>query len=911
MNADLNKYKQAGREAAEAFLKDRKAARDAGEEQAKAFSAEQKKRRADYLAELKTVDKTEKTARKRGFKAFRRRKNRLPRTVVLSAIAVLLVAAILFTLPTTTMLSRVLSSQKYTDDTYGADLARKSGDDLARAICDEGFVLLKNDDAVLPLQTKDICVFGDDAYNFVYGGSGSAGADQSDAMTLFEAFDNAGIRYDKDLNEAYRRLGVTAGGKSGGIGAMLKSYFTGAEELDDWTALDDETIAKAASGCDTALIVLSSQEVEGDEIDLGILQIMSLAMPNRMELVDKVCRAFEHVIFIINSGNVMELGFINDYESADAVLWVGAPGAQGPAAIADVLIGEVNPSGRTVDTWPLRITDEPSYQTYGDYGYDNLDAHAIEYSEGIYVGYRYYETRFVYEDEYWDNVLFPFGYGLSYTTFEQEVVYCDALAGNIDVIVNVTNTGTAAGKDVVEVYFQPPYYDGSSIEKSAIELAAYGKTGELQPGETEAVKLSFPVSELASYSTELESFLLENGYYFICIGSDVHDAVKSFDLYPQISPVDKEYGVDMTTLTGIHNIFSFAEGDTEFLSRDDWEGTFPESASGYTASRELLAAIAEYEEGTAEYVTEPTYGADNGLELIDLKGLSYGDELWERFLDEFTVKDMIRLTANGGWHTEQIKRLGVPETNLLDGPSGINSMFSDVNAVGYPMECVLGSTWNNDLAYRLGECVGTEAMAYGVDGWYAPAVNLHRSSIGGRNSEYFSEDPLICGKMAAAAIQGVQSKGVVAIVKHFVCNDTELNARSKLYTWVSEQALRELYLRPFEIAIKEGGAGGVMSSFTCLGCKWCGGSSELLENLLRGEWGFKGFVTTDACLGDWMDAKTAIENGNDLMLEMGLQTSQEKLAKAYSADPENVGNALREATHNICYAIVNYMEGAF
>ena len=905
-------YRTAAKDKAKAYISSRHALKT--KEERKAFKVAYKAKVNEWKRSLKAVGKTdkgEKAAQKTAFKVFKKRKNRVRRIIIWAAVVCVIALLIVAVAPILSMTVRVLASQSYTDKGEAADAVREAGYALSAEICEEGFVLLKNDDNLLPLTDAKLSIFGDDAYNFVYGGSGSAGADQADAVSLFDAFEQDGIEYNTELDEAYRRMGVATGGGAGSTKEMVVGYFTESENEDDWLLPADEVIASAREYSDTALIVLSSMEVESNEIDLALLMIMGDKLPNRKALIEKVLDSFEHVIFIINSGNVMELGFLDDYDSADAALWVGSPGSLGCHTIADILTGKVNPSGRTVDTYPVSIKNEPSYATYGNNKYLNLNMYTMEYSEGIYVGYRYYETRFgADETEYASNVVFPFGYGLSYTTFTQSITSFTATAESITVTVDVTNNGRAAGKDVVELYFMPPYYEQSGIEKSAIELAAYAKTELLHPNETQTLTLSFDVRDMSSYAKSIDGgcYLLEHGEYRIAIGENVHAALTSIDYQVYNVAEDIKYKTDDATGTEISNLFGFAEGDVGYLSRSDWGGTYPKAKTSYVASTELIAGIVEYEKAEAQYEStgeEPNYDADNGIELADLKGLDYDDPKWELFLDQFTVKEMIKLTANGGWHTEAVERLGVKESRLLDGPSGINSMFTNVTTVAYPMETIVGSSWNDEMALRLGETIGDEAAVYGVNGWYAPAMNIHRSSIGGRNNEYFSEDPLLSGNMAASAVKGAQSRGLIAFMKHFVCNDVELNARSGIVLWVNEQALREIYLRPFELSVKEGGAYGAMSSFSFLGSKWCGGSSELLCELLREEWGFDGMVCTDACLGSWMNAELAVKNGNDLMLEMGLQSSQAKLRSAYGNDPLGVAWGLRNSVHNICYALVN------
>lgn len=903
-----HRYKETAREKAVMYLKEKKSFKTNDEK--KQFRAENAGKIKAWKESLANLDKTETKLQKKAFKAFKKRKNFVPRCISWSLVVLLIAIVGVKISPTVSMFAEVLGSQKYTSIGPEADAVRKAGYELSDEINEEGFVLLKNEDNVLPLASETgVSIFGDDAYNFVYGGSGSAGADQSDATTLFEAFEKNEVAYNRELDNIYREKEVEKGG-TGGVGKMLWNFFTGENESNDWMMLDDTVIDDARKYSDTALIVLSSMEVEGDEIDISLLQINGDGMPNRASMVDKICKSFEHVIFIINSGNVMELGMLDDYPSADAALWVGSPGSLGCNVIADVLSGKVNPSGRTVDTWPVSIEREPSYQNYSSNKFTNLDMYTFEYSEGIYVGYRYYETRFGEDKNAYDeNVVFPFGHGLSYTTFDEQITDFSSDRDTVSATINVTNTGSVAGKDVVQLYFMSPFYEESGIEKSAIELAGYAKTNLLNPGESESVTISYKTRDMSSYNEKNGGYVLEHGDYKITIGKNVHEALLSSDTKVYNVAADVTYLEDDKTGVALENKFNTANGGITYLSRTDWEGTFPKASESYTASDEMLDAKAQYEKGETVYNTTnaemPIMNADNGIKLEDLKGLDYDDPKWIKFLDQFNTNEMIGLAANGGWHTQEISRLGVKASRLLDGPSGINSMFAPFTAVAYPMETVVSSSWNDEMALKLGEAVGDEALVYGVQGWYAPGMNIHRSSIGGRNNEYYFEDPLLSGNMGVASIKGAQSKGIIAFMKHFMCNDLELNARSGVIIFSNEQALREIYLRPFELSVKDGGAYGAMSSFSFIGDKWCGGSSELLQDVLRSEWEFEGVVTTDAALGGWMDSGLAVKYGNDLMLDMGIQSSEKKLKSAYKEDPIGVAYGLRNSTHNICFALVN------
>lgn len=894
-------YKKMARKEAKAFLKEKRSC-DSKEDK-KAFKSKWRMRKKDWKSSYRHLDEDEKKAQKAGFKAFKKRRKRPKRMLSWGIVLSILLVLLLVFYPVISMLFGVMGSQKYTNSGEAVNYVREKGSVLSAEICDEGFVLLKNDDSLLPLTDKKVNVFGDDAYNFVYGGSGSAGADQADAVSLFSALEMNGFEYNKDLDSAYN---LNASGRKGSIVESVKAFFGMGDDSGDWTLLSEDVIEQARHFSNQAIIVLSSMEVEGAEIDMALLQPAKEGT-NKAAMIDAVCSSFDNVIIIVNSGNVMELGFIRDYPSVKSVLWVGSPGSVGTIEIARVLNGEVNPSGRTVDTWPVSIEAEPSYATYGDNLYTNAKLHLFDYCEGIYVGYRYYETRFgLNASQYKANVVFPFGHGLSYTSFSKEITDFTHDRENITLQVKVTNTGSVSGKDVVEVYFSAPYYEKSNLEKSAIELAGFAKTSLLSPGSSETVTVSFPVRDMSSYSVDKGCYLLEKGDYAITVGDNVHDALLSDDIQTYTVNLDTKYTTDDATGVKIQNLFGFADGGLTYLSRSDWDGTYPSVPSKYTASAEVLADKKAYEESRLE-AEMPVTGADNGLVLADLKGRDFNDPQWDLFLDQFNVDEMISLCANGGWHTVAVDRLGVPATHLLDGPSGINSMYSKLDAVAYPMETVVSSSWNTEMAAKLGEVIAAEAEAYGVDGWYAPAMNIHRNSIGGRNNEYYSEDPLLSGKMAASTINAAQEKGLIVFMKHFVCNDVELNARSDVSVWVSEQALREIYLRPFEYAVKEGHASGAMSSFSRLGVKWCGGSSELLQDLLRDEWGFEGVVSTDAALGSWMNAVKATQNGNDLMLEMGLQTSQSKLEKAYASNPAGTAAGLRNSVHDICYVIANYV----
>lgn len=742
--------------------------------------------------------------------------------------------------------------------------------------------------------------------NFRTGGGGSGGSDQSRSVGFYQGLTNAGIQYNQELYDFY----VSNLGKDGlvqerstGLGQIADMVM--GKEFPNEPAIDYLTsniIGQAKTYSPIALIVLASSSVEAADAEIEQLQLTE----NELALIEKVAANFDNVIIVVNAGNALELGFLDEYPSIKAAMWVGTPGPRGANSVGKALAGGVNPSGRLVDTYAYDVSSNPASINFGDYDYTNIDGMSfLNYEEGIYIGYRFYET-FYHDDEagYRQAVQFPFGYGLSYTDFEWSIEQYSFDEETISLDVKVTNTGDMAGKDVVEVYFSAPYTPGG-IEKAAIELAAYAKTSLLEPGQSETVTISFLTRDLASYDMMVEqAFVLEEGEYQIHVSTDVHTPVETLTYQAKNTIV---YDEDEVTGTQIVNQFEYANGDLTYLSRNDWEGTYPDiSMMSFDAPQDVVDEF--YARPGVVEGTAPATGADNGIMLADLKGLDYDDPLWDAYLNQFTIEEMKLLVTNGGYRTLPVARLGLPETVLLDGPAGINFFFKANTTAAYPTEVVIASTWNDDLAYLMGEAVGAEANAYGVQGWYAPGMNIHRTPQGGRNFEFFSEDPLLSGKMSANMVSGAQSRNVLVFMKHFVLNDQEVNARSGLMVWANEQAIREIYLRPFEITVKEGQVTGAMSSFIHIGPKWSGGNAELLDNVLRDEWGFVGIISTDAVLGGFMDLNLAVRNGNDLMLAI-LPTSNERyFDELYEVDPVGITMAMRERTHNICYSILEYTD---
>lgn len=847
--------------------------------------------------EIAALPRSERPAQRRALKREKKIYHRPRRFTAWGMVAVLIGVVAFAAAPFVGAVSNLLSLDVDSSTSAAVD-ARQAAQEISAGVADEGLVLLQNEDGTLPLAEDRINVFGFESFNLRYGGAGSGASDLSSASTLYEALDAHGVTANPDLIAAHEEAGAASEADSSpGLIGLVKSLLTRDSETEpapDY--LTPDVLAQAREYAETAMIVVGNDGAEAVDFTPDQLRLTS----HQQDLVEKVADAFEEVIVVVNSGNQMELGFLEEHPSITAAVWIGTPGPFGGEALARTLTGEVNPSGRLPVTYAYDVESAPAVENFGDYRYSNANRAFLDYEEGLYVGYRFYETYFQ-DDEagYAEAVQFPFGHGLSYTSFEWAAAEPAVTEEDVTITVEVTNTGEVAGKDVVQIYASAPYQSGA-VEKPATELVGYAKTETLEPGDSQDVSVEFPIRDLASWDSRAGGYVLEEGEYELRVATDVHSPVTThvvdFD--------EKVYDTDEVTGAQLQNRFADLHGDLTFLSREDWQGSYPQSPEGErTASEELLAEMEPT--FTPADGPAPDYGADNSLPLSDLAGAPLDDPRWEDFLDQLTLDEQIDLFINGGWKTAEVERLGIPAATFLDGPAGLNYFFGDFEAAAFPTEVVVAATWNNDLAHAIGDAVGAEAQAYGAQGWYAPGMNLHRSPLGGRNFEYFSEDPLLTGKMGAGMIAGAQSHDIAVFMKHFVLNDQEINARSGVNVWVSEQALRELYLRPFEISVKEAEATGVMSSFIHLGPRWAGGHEALLGEVLRGEWGFEGLVTTDAVLGSFMDPEQAARAGNDIMLSTVLPGAEKSLRSALEEDPAGLGWALRERVHQILHTVAN------
>lgn len=664
---------------------------------------------------------------------------------------------------------------------------------------------------------------------------------------------------------------------------------------------------------DTAIVVFGRAGGEGADMPMDMAayeggtegrHYMELT-ENEEAMFDMVKENFEKVIVLINSSSPMELGFLEN-EKVDAAMWIGGPGSVGLQGVANALCGEVNPSGRLVDTYAYDATSSPAYMNIGDFTYTGTEHENggmlggvapykfMNYQEGIYVGYRYYETAA--QDgyiNYEETVQYPFGYGLSYTTFEQKMGELSADGDSISVDVTVTNTGKVPGKEVVQLYYTPPYTKGG-IEKSHVVLAAFDKTDVLKPGESQTLTLSFMKEDMASYDyKDAKAYVLEKGDYAIKLMKNSHDVIDQRTYKVKETVVNRE-----SDLVEATNQFDDVAGDITYVSRADWEGTMPkEKAKDQAPSKEVLKALQNTKVETDPDAEDIVF-KKHGLTLKDVKGLPYDDPKWEQLLEQLSIKDMEQLIGMSGWQSVRIGSVGKPEVLDVDGPAGLNGLINGTKGNQYTSAVVVGSTWNTELPEAFGEALGDEAYANKVSGIYGPAMNIHRTPFSGRNFEYYSEDALLSGKMGAAMVRGCNEKNVYTYIKHFALNDQETNAIGGA-NWCNEQVMREIYLKPFELSVKEGESKAIMTTWSRIGATWAGASKPLLQNVLRDEWGFEGFVITDnAMMGDFQNADQAIAAGNDMMLS----STQKEITIDETAEGRQL---MRKACHNILYVVAN------
>lgn len=875
------------------------------------------------------------------------------------------------------LMDTLFGSQRpiYSDEVtsvYPAQKAASKAEAFANAqevnlkLAEEGFVLLKNENAALPMNKgARISVFSKNSVNLSYGGSGSGGFDTSNNKNLYESLNDAGFVTNPTLKNFYESS------QSGPVRTANSSDLDNGDNQKIATAetpqskYTDAVRNSYADYSDAALVVIT--RIGGEGFDLPRYQGDSEGAvspdshyleldQNEIDLLTAVTDGtFKRVVVVFNTPSCFEATFLKDSAYAafadkiDAAVWIGFTGSNGITALGEILNGDVNPSGRLVDTWAADFTKNPSFVNFGTGclpdttdKYDGGMYYSVDYEEGIYVGYRYYETRGETDGEDWynANVVYPFGYGLSYTTFNWTVGDASAseieLGTTITVPVTVKNTGSVAGKDVVQLYASAPYTLGG-IEKAHKVLVGFAKTKLLQPGESETVTVSFDPYSAASYdyrdanSNGFSGYELEAGEYTLYVSRNAHESEKTIALN---LAADVQIGTDPTTDSEVVNRYTdsenFLDSDWQLdtmLSRADWEGTWPtpQTAQQHAGTNRLYEEIrSEEHNNPTDFDSEeyPWFGEEPTLTLRDLlpsaeaEGyepvVSYDDERWEELMMGCDEEEMIALINNGAYHTLAMESVGLPATIHGDGPSGFTCFMSKEQVNGtcqYVSEPVMASTWNINLMNELGEAIGEEgtigdkATGQPYSSIYAPGVNIHRSPFGGRCSEYFSEDPFISGMMGAAEVQGIQSRGVLPTVKHFVANEQETHRSiGGDLSWLSEQALREIYLKPFEYTVKLGETRGIMTSFNRIGTRWTGGDYRLLTEILRNEWGFNGLVICDFnTIPQYMIPRMMFYAGGSLDL------ATQQSAMWTDCDTSDAGDAivLMRAVKDVMYALVN------
>lgn len=869
---------------------------------------------------------------KRTVKSVANRKLIHSQSWLVAFVAVVVAVTMMLLGPLSNLITK--STTKYQVQSATAAAARNLAKDISR----ESVILLENRNSTLPLQTSKVNVFGWASTNPVYGGTGSGSMSKDNPTeSLMDGLHDAGIKTNEQLTKFYTDYRKDRPE----VGMFSQDWTLPEPAANKYT---DKVIDQAKNYSDTAVVVIGRVGGEGADLPLNMKakgityhdndkagdfkdgqSFLQLSKPES-DMITTVSNNFNKIILVYNGANTFDLNFINQYPNIQSIVWCPPPGQAGFAALGEVLKGSTNPSGRSSDTFVRDLTKTPSYNNFGSFTYKNMNEHKakvtgftgkttintptfVNYAESIYVGYRYYETA---ADEgfinYDDVVRYPFGYGLSYTTFSQKMGDIQHAKGKVSFDVTVTNTGSKAGKDAVEVYYNPPYTNGG-IEKASANLIAFDKTKELKPGESQTIAVSFKDEDMASYDYKnAKSYVLEQGDYGISLRSNSHHVIENKNIsidhtitYDKSNP----RSVDKTAAT---NQLDDLHGTVTYLSRANHFANYAVATAAPTdfdmsaESKAKFTNNANYDVKKHNKASDqmPTTGAKNDVKLYQLRDKPYDDPLWNKLLDELTVKEMDSLIAMGGYSNQAIKSVGKIELADADGPAALNNNFTKIGSIGFPSSTSMACTWNKELATRYGKMIGDIAHDMHISGWYAPAVNIHRNTFGGRTFEYFSEDPLISGTMGANEIAGARSKGVYSYMKHFALNEQETNRLDMLSTWADEQTLREIYLKPFQMAVTDGKAQAAMSALNYAGPTYVADYAPLMKTVLRGEWGFRGMVITDYFgVYGYQNADQLIRNGNDMMLATTDVTNHVKDTSATSV------KAMREASHNILYTAVH------
>lgn len=853
---------------------------------------------------------------------------------------------------------------------------------LARTVEAEGSVLLRNENNALPLAAASrVSCFSASSVDIIYGSTGGSGSiGNGSKNTLKEVLEAEGFEVNPVLWNFYKTKNYKR--TVGGLAQSVQYYEANAfrinevpyrlytsSVIDSYSDYNDAAIVVIArTGCENGDLPRSMTKATSGSNTGSILELDS----DEKTMLEEVSKKFDKVVVLLNTSNPMELGFLEEYD-VDACLWIGGVGQYGLSSVARILTGEVNPSGRLVDTYAYDVFSSPAMQNMGNYEYwtngtKETEHHYLTYAEGIYVGYKYYETR--YEDvvlgqgnagsyDYDSVVQYPFGYGISYTDFEWSNFSAEIEGDQVVVNVTVKNVGAMRGKEVVQVYYQSPYtsYDRTNgVEKSAVELAGFAKTKILEPNESATVTVKFDVEDMKSYdATKEETYLLESSSatdkYYVAAGKNAHDATNNI-LKAKGADVDgdakmtesnfnigkKVYATDTYSGNEVTNRFADATGeqyhdDIKYLSRSDWSvmendglrfGTPTDEKTDmegdeYKATLSVgLKKVLEKEGFDAAGAPEeefemPKYGQEGDVKLIELKGRDFDDPIWDSLLDQVTLNEMTNMVCKSGFKTHAMTSVAKPYQSDLDGPQAWNSFLGDgISCGGLPYAIVIASTWDSELAEKVGYIMGELCLwakqsasdsAPNLTGWYAPAMNIHRTPFGGRNFEYYSECGTLSGVIGSSVVKGATSRGVMCYIKHFAMNEQDRNRMTDNVTWAQEQAIREIYLKPFEMSVKEGGALAVMTSYNRIGTTWAGGSYALITEVLRNEWGFNGFVLTDYMDGDWENVDQMLAAGGDAALNTASSNSHATVT--CTQEGAQAITYMRRATHHLLYSVAN------
>ncbi len=867
--------------------------------------------------------------------------------------------------------------------------------ELCEQIQGEGSVLVMNNGALPVKKGVGVTAFGRSSADIIYGGTGSGQVDTANAATMSKALNEAGFKVNQAMLDWYGEQiqALKSAGEDRSTPGMFAEYdaVPGLTRIAEIPASDVRGSGISYEGYDDlAIVTIGRSGGEGSDLAAGRftdgVSYFELQETEKELLKYVAGLGFGATVVLINSSNAMALDWLDDPAyGIDACLWIGGPGQYGMNSVAKILCGDINPSGKFVDTYSASSLSSPAMQNFGAYTYANANPetgtvggvnidgapgdltrvrYAVHYmieQEGIYVGYKYYETR--YEDvvlgrgnadgdagiftssgdswNYGEEVDYAFGYGLSYTTFTQKLagVTYDRTSDTYTLSVEVTNTGKRAGKDVVQVYAQQPYTDfdrENGIEKSAVQLVGFGKSDIIEPDDTKTVEVTVERKELAAYDAAVnKTYILEQGNYYLAIGSDSHDALnnilaaKGYDTTDRMDyngDADKTYsftvettdntsyayseantGVKITNRFDSADLNYYGDGLVKYLTRNDWQGTFPSSYENLTATDEMIRDLQfNYEKDTSP--SDVVLGSDEtDYSIVMMRGRKYDDELWEDILNQLTLEEMAEIVGHGGYGTQAIASINLPATVQADGPQGIKGTYAGSATVAYTSEPVMASTFNTDIMHDIGISMGEDALRIDgarISGWYGPAINIHRTPYSGRNFEYYSEDGFLSGVMAAEEVAAAQSMGLCCYIKHFALNDFE-TYRQSVATFATEQAIREIYLKGFQYAVEDGGATAVMTSFNRIGCRWAGAHKGLLTDVLRNEWGFRGVVHTDAVMANrnWMDVSIGVEAGNDTWLSSGNWLVP--LIQEWAQQDSKLLSNLRTSCHNFLFAYVN------